>query len=275
MAARLSMQFGRVPWKRWLKLFNAYLVSVGGGDWSAERKAALLLTSLGAEGQRQYFNNEDVKQATAVSVPADATSTAPQPQVSTAARRTGASDEYTKLLNNLNLLFEDATNFIVERHQFCRRLQLPGEPFTQYVAELKLALTCEFVSTFDEGIRDQVVEEVSSPSLRERFLNAGRTFTLANAEEIGKALEAIQQANAAYDGAPVQRINESAVQNRTLDEQCVLQAASGFRAPVHEPDSFRRSYAAAGLRHGVCAAEEGSRGNKITVVDPFATVVVP
>ena len=130
-----------VPWKRWLMLLKAYLVSVGGSDWSAERKAALLLTSLGAEGQRQYFNNEEVKQATAVSVPTDATFTAPQPQVSTAPvspseRRTGASDEYTELLNTLNLLFENATNFIVERHQFCRRLQLPDEPFTQYVAEL-------------------------------------------------------------------------------------------------------------------------------------------
>ncbi|KAL1479251.1 hypothetical protein MTO96_052002 [Rhipicephalus appendiculatus] len=46
------------------------------------------------------------------------------------------------------------------------------------------------------------------------------------------------------------------MQNRTLDEQRLLQATSGFRAPVHEPDSVRRNYAAAGIRHGVRAAEE-------------------
>ncbi|KAL1479252.1 hypothetical protein MTO96_052003 [Rhipicephalus appendiculatus] len=123
-----------VPWKRWLKLFKAYLVSVGGNDWSAERKEALLLTSLGAEGQRQYFNNEEVKEATAVGVATDTTLGAPQNQdstvpVSTSVPRTGESDEYTELLNNLNLLFADATNFIVERHQFCKRLQLPGRTF--------------------------------------------------------------------------------------------------------------------------------------------------
>ncbi|KAL1476847.1 hypothetical protein MTO96_036189 [Rhipicephalus appendiculatus] len=256
-----------VPWKRWLKLFKAYLVSIGGSDWPAERKAALLLTSLGAEGQRLYFNNEEVKQATAVSVATDAPLGAPQSEastapVSTSVRRTGESDECTELLNNLNLLFQDATNFIVERHQFCRRLQLPGEPFTQYVTELKqLALTCEFGSTFDERIRDQVVEGVSSSALRERFLNAGRTLTLAKAEEIGKALEAIQQASAVYDGIPVQRIDKSAMQNQMLDEQRVLQTTSGFRAPVHDPAGVRRNYAAAGLRHGALAADN-ARSNQ-------------
>ncbi|KAL1478847.1 hypothetical protein MTO96_052331 [Rhipicephalus appendiculatus] len=266
-----------VPWKRWLKLFKACLVSVGGNDWSAERKASLLLTSLGAEGQRQYFNNEEVKQATAVSVDTDTTLGAPQTQystvpLSTSVRRTGESDEYMELLNYLNLLFEDATNFMVERHQFCMRLQLSGEPFTQYVAELKLALTCEFGSTFDGRIRDQVVEGVSSPALPERFLNTGRTLTLAKAEEIGKALEAIQQANAVYDGAPVQRIDESAMQNRTLDEQRVLLAISRFCAPVHKPDSIRRNYAAARLMASV-QQKKVLEATKITVVGRFATSV--
>ena len=43
-----------IPWSRWSAMFANYLVAIGGTDFAVERRRAILLTCLGAEGQRIF-----------------------------------------------------------------------------------------------------------------------------------------------------------------------------------------------------------------------------
>jgi len=43
-----------IPWKQWLKIFQNFLLAIGGENYSVSRKAAWLQTCLGPEGQRIY-----------------------------------------------------------------------------------------------------------------------------------------------------------------------------------------------------------------------------
>ncbi|KAL1444471.1 hypothetical protein MTO96_029828 [Rhipicephalus appendiculatus] len=50
------------PWSRWHDMFKVYLLASGASEFSPERRKAILLHSLGPEGQR-IFNTLSVSQA--------------------------------------------------------------------------------------------------------------------------------------------------------------------------------------------------------------------
>jgi hypothetical protein len=45
-----------VPWKDWKRAFSTYVVASGASEYTVERQIALLVHSLGQEGQRIYHS---------------------------------------------------------------------------------------------------------------------------------------------------------------------------------------------------------------------------
>lgn len=63
------------------------------------------------------------------------------------------------------------TNVIMERHNFNKRQQKPGETIEAYVSTLRnMAKTCNFGALQDELIRDRLVCGISSDSVRRSLL---------------------------------------------------------------------------------------------------------
>jgi hypothetical protein len=83
-----------------------------------------------------------------------------------------------------------AIDVIYERFQFQQRRQREGETAEQYITALRaLARSCEFGTTLDESVRDQVVFGVSDNALRKHLLQT-RELTLHAVVDICRAFEA-------------------------------------------------------------------------------------
>ncbi|KAF0300644.1 hypothetical protein FJT64_026894 [Amphibalanus amphitrite] len=107
-------------WPRWIRMFDNFLVAVGGGSFSAARKEAILLTCLGAEGQRIFE-----------SLPA-------------AVKQEG-EDQYAFTRRRLEAQFAPRQNVCVERYRFRSRVQQTEETVQQWVSILRqLASSCEY-----------------------------------------------------------------------------------------------------------------------------------
>ena len=91
-----------VPWPQWARLFDNFLLAIGGDTFSAARKKAVLLTCLGAEGQRVFD-----------SLP---------PGI-----KTEGEDDYTFTKRRLESFFAPKRNVCAERYRFRSRGQQPGE----------------------------------------------------------------------------------------------------------------------------------------------------
>lgn len=126
------------PWFRWHDMFKVYLLASGASEFSPERRKALLLHSLGPEGQR-IFNTLSISQAAE----------------KTEEEGTGATpDVYDSAVAALAKHFDATCNLVVERHRFHRRIQFPGESIQEYVTALtELAAMCSFMSQ-EESLRD-------------------------------------------------------------------------------------------------------------------------
>lgn len=62
-------------------------------------------------------------------------------------------------------------NVVVERHAYRQKRQAPHETIAQYAAVLlELASKYGFEDKTDEMMRDQLIEHVSNPNIRERLL---------------------------------------------------------------------------------------------------------
>ncbi|KAH9378250.1 hypothetical protein HPB48_022908 [Haemaphysalis longicornis] len=77
---------------------------------------------------------------------------------------------YASAVATLAKHFDTNCNLVVERHQFCHRIQSPGESVQEYVTVLfELAAMCSFKSS-EESFRDQFIAGVSSHRIRNRLL---------------------------------------------------------------------------------------------------------
>jgi len=134
-----------VPWRRWLAMFEDWLLAIGFPETkiAGPRMAALLQGSLGTEGYRIY------------------SSLATDPR-----------EAYAAAVARLAAHFGQPASAIFNRAQFTHRQQRPGESITQYVAALKeMAARCEFAAVqMDERVRDQFVAWACSDRIRERLL---------------------------------------------------------------------------------------------------------
>ncbi|KAG0441812.1 hypothetical protein HPB47_015844 [Ixodes persulcatus] len=124
-------------------MFNVYLLASGAVEFPPERRKALLLHCLGAEGQRIFNTLPDTKPpSTAQGMGKDATS---------------KPDEYDVAVASLAQHFATTSNPVIERHRFHQRFQSPGESIYDFVAALReLATPCCFASQ-QEALRDQFV----------------------------------------------------------------------------------------------------------------------
>ncbi|KAH7935087.1 hypothetical protein HPB52_003691 [Rhipicephalus sanguineus] len=216
-----------IPWHLWKKIFQVHLKAAGGSGWEDERRASALITVLGIEGQRKYFAAQE--QLEAQGGP-NATHTASTPTAadSGTVSTDAATTEYDTLLQFLDGLFAESTNVLAERHLFTSRKQLPGETFLDFVTALKeKALSCKFGATYDDRVRDQAIHGVANAHVRAKLLSYGEALTLQKAEEVGRDLEALNEANAAF-GENERLLGLHSVYGGSI--QCVAAAQNGGSA---------------------------------------------
>ncbi|XP_064475695.1 uncharacterized protein K02A2.6-like [Ornithodoros turicata] len=165
-------------WPSWKKAFRNYLIASGLDSESSGRRKAILYHCLGSEGQR-IFNLlplSDSPAATSVG----STSTVP--------------DEMELALQVLDAHYACAVNPIAERHRFRHRRQLPSEAIDDYVIALReLASTCDFGTTLDSMLRDQIVESTNIPHLRDRLLLEGHSLTLSRTLALARQFQQAQK----------------------------------------------------------------------------------
>lgn len=94
----------------------------------------------------------------------------------------------------LKLLLLLLNNVIAERRRFRQRAQGLDEGVEDFITGLRgLAITCNYGSTLDESLRDQLVERASSFKVRERLLLEGSALTLDKAIRIATQVEKCQR----------------------------------------------------------------------------------
>ncbi|KFD47258.1 hypothetical protein M513_11858 [Trichuris suis] len=124
-----------------------------------ERKQAILLNSLGVEGQRLFY-------------------ALPPPEPT-----------YEVTLRALEPFFTPKVNVCAERERFRSRHKLLNESVDHYVVSLReLVSLCAFGPLLDEMIRDQLIEGTSLPSIRERLLSLCE-LTLETALTVARQME--------------------------------------------------------------------------------------
>ncbi|KAG0417435.1 hypothetical protein HPB47_005587 [Ixodes persulcatus] len=129
------------------QLFQRLLVASGADEFKAPRRAAILLHSLGVEGQRQY------NVVAASSRPPELVTGDGGKSASGA-----APDEFTTSLELVRRIFAATTNVPVKRHRFKQRIRRAGESMDVYIRSLRnIAVKREYDSTTDVVIRDQLV----------------------------------------------------------------------------------------------------------------------
>ncbi|KAH7975523.1 hypothetical protein HPB52_002619 [Rhipicephalus sanguineus] len=162
-----------IPWHLWKKIFQVHLKAAGGSGWEDERRASALISLLGIEGQRKYFAAQEQLEAEADgTVTASGSGTVPKTEAATATA-------YDTVLQFLDGLFAETTNVLAERHLFTSREQLPGETFLDFM-------------------RDQIIHGLANAHVRAKLLSYGEALTLQKADEVGRDLEALNKANAAF-----------------------------------------------------------------------------
>ena len=144
-----------VPWDRWLRSFEDYLLALGDTDLDEPQKCALVIHCLGQEGQRIF--------ATLILM----------------------DGQYATATAALKANFSSGRSRRMHRFEFRQRTQKLGETVAHFVSALcELARLCDFGTLEDGLIVDQLIEKTSCNQLREPD-----SMTLADALVIGKQLE--------------------------------------------------------------------------------------
>ncbi|CAN8011053.1 unnamed protein product, partial [Ixodes pacificus] len=189
-----------VPWSRWLRLFENFLLASGTNELPPARRQALLLHCLGPEGQRIF---DALPQPT------------PSPPAAAAADEAGKSkpdkpDPYDAAILTLTRHFAARCNVRVERQRFRERRQLSGEQAADFALALcELSASCNFAAQADENMCDQFVAGITCPRLRERLFLEGDTLTFDRAVEIAQLREQAARESEAL-ASPVHRVTSQA-----------------------------------------------------------------
>ena len=131
-------------WSKFKKQLTVFLKASGATKLSDEQKANILLNFLGSEG------NELLESA-------------------------GLSAEeeskYDAIIAKLDQICKAEVNLLYERHCFYSRNQKQGEPFYDFVMDVKkLAKSCEFGDSLNALIRDRLVFGVFDKSLQLKLI---------------------------------------------------------------------------------------------------------
>ncbi|XP_054759514.2 uncharacterized protein K02A2.6-like [Lytechinus pictus] len=184
-----------MPWKQWKGLFDVYLVASAANKFNEDRRRALLLHCLGAEGQRVFHTLPSTSSGTSSAIAGSSTETG-----------AGESCSYAEAIDRLDNHFLPTVNVVAERYRFRQRGQMPDEPVETYVCALRsLSLTCAFGDLRDEFIRDQLVEKTNSERIRERLL-IEPSLTLQSAMTIARQMESASRETRALN-TPADSVN--------------------------------------------------------------------
>ena len=99
------------------------------------------------------------------------------------------TDKLDKIIEQFDKFYIPRENQIVERYNFHKRTQQPGESVLQYVSDLcTLATTCNFGVNLDEIIGDRICMRLSETStviqfLKRPDLTLQKTIEIATLEE--------------------------------------------------------------------------------------------
>ncbi|XP_077548043.1 uncharacterized protein LOC144160724 [Haemaphysalis longicornis] len=167
-----------LPWEEWEQSLTVYLLASGAAEFLPERRKAILLHCLGAEGQRIYRT-----------LPAGSSAADRAVQEKQEKPPAPATDEYESALIALRQQFSTSWNVVVERHRLYRRSQHAGDSFHDSVAGLReLGSHCSFASQ-DDALRDRFVAGVASNRARERLLLEGSSLSFESAVQIALQFE--------------------------------------------------------------------------------------
>ena len=106
------------------------------------------------------------------------------------------TEDQAKLLETYYVKFEEyvtpKANPIFARYKFQERMQGSGEPFEQFVTDLKLLVKdCGYADS-DQMVRDRIVFATNSHKVREKLLSHGATLDLIKAIDIARSHELAQ-----------------------------------------------------------------------------------
>lgn len=137
-----------LPWKEWRLDFEDFLLVIDGAPFAPTRKKDVLLHALGTEGQRIYHT-----------LPGSGNNTL---------------DEFEATLATRELRYADTYNVIAKHSKLQQRGEGLDEGVEDFITGLRgLAIACDYRSTQDENLRDQLVEKAFSSKVRECLLLEG------------------------------------------------------------------------------------------------------
>ena len=170
----------------------------GWSDWSDLRKAAFLLTSVGAEARRLYR----------AAVPADGEADL-KSEGSGSDARTGTPSRFDKAVDVLKKLFASDDDVRSARLQFRQLKQRQGESNVIFLANLREAVAkCSYGDLTDDMLRDGFIEGCRSDQLREKLIMTDR-LTLSHLEELAAAHDRGLQRKALMQGSKSSQSAES------------------------------------------------------------------
>ncbi|XP_077496437.1 uncharacterized protein LOC144107321 [Amblyomma americanum] len=195
-----------VAWPQWFRISENYVLASGASECTPDCRKALLLHSLGVEGQRIFYtlplpllDNVKLGEQTATEKTSeDSKGTGDtRPEVSS----------YDIAVAALHAHFSATSNVVAERHRFSRRVQQAGESVNEYITALReLSATCSF-PVEEDSLRDQFVAGISSRSLRERLLLEGSSLSFARAVLLARQFEQAYNDLQEFPSVDVGRIN--------------------------------------------------------------------
>ncbi|XP_063360606.1 uncharacterized protein LOC134649708 [Cydia amplana] len=110
---------------------------------------------------------------------------------------------YAGAVDLLKKHLQPKPSILAERYKFRQRRQMEGELVADYVAELKkLSLHCDFKTTLEDNLRDQLVCGIRSENTRQRLFAEDDKLTYGKAVTLACTLEAAERDASAVDPHP-------------------------------------------------------------------------
>lgn len=101
-----------------------------------------------------------------------------------------ATKDFATLSGTLKSHYDPKPSIIVQRCNFHKRRQQPGESVSHFMAELRrLAIFCDYADHLNDALRDQFVSGLGSEAILKRLLSE-KALTVKSALELAIASEA-------------------------------------------------------------------------------------
>lgn len=155
-----------MQWKNFKRQFRVFILAAGLDRVSDIRKSAILLNSIGHEGQNIYYN---------------------------ILKKSEDTPKYEELLQIFDEYFEPRQNELVNTFIFSNRNQEDGESFDTFYSDIrKLVKNCNFQDLENRMLRDRIVMGVIDKKMQRKLLETSN-LTLDMAVERCRVAELSQE----------------------------------------------------------------------------------